>query len=89
MAFQQDEDTNLNGTLDVGEDLNSDMNLDMFTPPRLLRRDNSASSTEDWWDALVSSRDGVAQGESRLQIPRLACISPARRRVFRSAGSAN
>ncbi len=64
MSLQIDEDTNLNGMLDSGEDVNpagTGGQLDLWTPAKLTRNDNGSSS-DDWWQALLASRDGGRTG---------------------------
>lgn len=57
MSFQVDEDENVNGSFDPGEDTNGNNALDVLTVPRLRRTDNGIA-TENWWQALIESRDG-------------------------------
>lgn len=64
MSIQVDEDANLNGSFDSGEDgpMGNGVvgQLDLLHPPKLHRTDNGA--TESWWQAFIASRGGGRNG---------------------------
>lgn len=71
MSVFVDEDFNLNGTLDAGEDLNGNGNLDSFNPPLVLRTDLTVGSPSpytstilSWWQGFLQARDGYRSGST-------------------------